>query len=65
MSEAAERAQADRYRQAAAHGVESTYFDNLGEGWRMSCLCGFTTGINLNLQDTGEEMDTHFEVMKP
>lgn len=42
-----------------SHGVESTYFDNIGFGWRMDCTCGFQTGLNLNLAETGEEMDTH------
>lgn len=64
MSEAAERAQSERWRMADAHGPENLSWDNLGEGWRISCLCGFQTCPCKTVADVGEDFDDHLETMK-
>jgi hypothetical protein len=41
------------------HGVKEAYMDNIGNGWRIECLCGWASTPNLRMQDTGEEFDEH------
>jgi len=41
------------------HGGDGWFYDNLGEGWRMQCLCGFQTTADIALSVCGEEMDEH------
>lgn len=41
------------------HAVIYTYWDNLGEGWRMECACGFCTIPAGSLQTAAEDMDDH------
>ncbi len=41
------------------HGVRDVLYDNLGEGWRASCLCGWESGLNRCVADAGEEFDEH------
>lgn len=48
------------------HGVRDILRDNLGEGWRISCLCGWEGGLNACVADAGEEFDEHLrEVRTP
>lgn len=37
------------------------YWDNLGEGWRIDCLCGWVSGIGFKLFEAAEEFDDHLE----
>jgi hypothetical protein len=46
------------------HGP-TAYWDNLGEGWRIDCLCGWLSGIGLKLQEVAEEFDDHLEEVRP
>ena len=41
------------------HGPESIYWDNLGEGFRIECLCGWVTDPNESVQDAGYQFDEH------
>ena len=41
------------------HGVDSAHWNNLGGGWQILCLCGWGSGCNARMQDTGEEFDGH------
>lgn len=41
------------------HGIASAFYDNLGNGWRIECVCGFMTTPNAKMQDTGAEFDEH------
>lgn len=43
------------------HGVDFAYWDNLGLGWRIECLCGWTTLANEKMATTGQEFDDHME----
>ncbi len=43
------------------HGVGVAYYDNLGEGWRIECLCGWCSLANRQMQYTGEEFDDHLK----
>ncbi len=42
-------------------GVSSVVWDNLGEGWRMTCSCGHVTIPCPHLVDTADEMVMHWE----
>lgn len=41
------------------HGGNGWYWDNLGNEWKMECLCGFMTVPNPELMTCGDEMDEH------
>lgn len=41
-------------------GVEAVVWDNLGNGWRMYCLCGWATDADDDLQGVASEMDDHW-----
>lgn len=42
-----------------AHGVEEVVWDCIGEGWRVACLCGWTSAPDEMLRDAGAEFDDH------
>lgn len=42
------------------HGVSEIYRDNIGEGFRGTCLCGWETDLSNTVQDIGEQFDEHF-----
>ena len=46
------------------HAVIYTYWDNLGEGWRMECACGFCTIPAGSLQTAAEISLTIFIIMQ-
>ena len=46
------------------HGPENIYYDNLGEGFRIECLCGWTTGPAKMVADAGDEFDDHLADFK-
>lgn len=43
------------------HYVESVFYDNIGEGIRMECICGHQTCPCQNHSDAGEEFDDHLK----
>lgn len=43
------------------HGPESIYWDNLGEGFRIECLCDWTTFPGRTVAEAGEDFDDHLE----
>lgn len=42
--------------------VAEVYWDNLGGGWRMDCLCGWTTVPCDELVGAAEEMELHWDL---
>jgi hypothetical protein len=50
---------------AADHGAADCYMDNIGEGWRIECLCGWTSIPNPTMQSSGEEFDEHLKTLYP
>jgi len=47
------------------HGPRETVWSNLGQGWFMECLCGWSTPICRSLESVGEEMDDHIRKEVP
>jgi hypothetical protein len=45
------------------HGPQA-YWDNIGEGWRIDCLCGWMSDISDQLMDCGEDFDYHLRKMR-
>lgn len=41
------------------HGVESVMWDNIGVGYRLTCLCGWTSDLSEKVQWVGIDFDDH------
>lgn len=44
------------------HNLENVSYDNLGNGWRIYCSCGFTSAPCKKMEDAGWEFDDHLQV---
>ena len=42
------------------HGP-TAYWDNLGEGWRIDCSCGWVSGVDVRLEYAAIDFDDHIE----
>jgi hypothetical protein len=47
-----------------AHGVGSAFFDCIGEGWRVECLCGWVSCPDPKLAGAGGEFDDHLDEIR-
>lgn len=52
----------DENKDKQPHGGNGWFWDNLGMGWRMDCLCGYVTPPDIALSVCGEDMDEHLYV---
>lgn len=43
------------------HGIQHGYYDNLGDGWRLECICGWETDPHDNITRAGHDFDIHLE----
>ena len=41
------------------HGVADVVWDNLGGGWRIECLCGWTSEPHHRMESAGMYFDEH------
>ncbi len=51
-------------KRESEHGIENAFWSNYGgdrllSGWVIECLCGWQTGRNHEMADTGGEFDDH------
>lgn len=44
------------------HGIETTLWDNIGNGWRFHCLCGYLTSPSPALHESAEEIEDHWYI---
>ncbi len=48
-----------RIKSIDSHGVDAAGWDNIGEGWFIWCLCGFSTPPNKLMAEVGADFDDH------
>ena len=41
------------------HYPKEIFYDNLGEGYRIECNCGYVTGPSKQVEDCGYDFDEH------
>lgn len=44
------------------HGIDSVVWDNLGNGWRFECACGYITSPSPALHESAEEIEDHWHL---